>query len=392
MASIQEILTKILSAKFGRDVRQAIHDGIEQCYDDVTNPDLNTSAFETAVQSKIDDGSLAKLTIGDEAVTTEKLASKAVVTDKIEDKAITINKIGNDVWDYLQGNTRFSWEKVYTITEKSYGWHQLLTTQSNSSTHPINVKPSYENELLILRVVGTNPPESGKATIPILVFLKYGTTLLGTSIKASIGTSPNDMTGQSMTPDTLKGAGIDDDGILINTTNMGDSIGVGNDIYMIEIPIDDAYFKSNLLSNVLVSAKITEFVNSQNYKPSKNTLTVFSVYGDNVGTSGQYTSKYLFGYCLDNYSVGSLIESSELTSPDNVDPSNFRNMILSGGNPTELSDGAFVFGSPTSGNANLAYGNEIYYLEIPMNVESDLLIQTGGGLIGNYTDVSVEGM
>lgn len=34
MASIVEILAVILEAKFGRDVRQAIHDGIEQCYED----------------------------------------------------------------------------------------------------------------------------------------------------------------------------------------------------------------------------------------------------------------------------------------------------------------------------------------------------------------------
>ena len=36
MANIQEILTKILSSRYGKDMRQAIHDGIEQCYDDAT--------------------------------------------------------------------------------------------------------------------------------------------------------------------------------------------------------------------------------------------------------------------------------------------------------------------------------------------------------------------
>lgn len=36
MANIQEILTKILSSKYGKDMRQAIHDGIQQCYDDAT--------------------------------------------------------------------------------------------------------------------------------------------------------------------------------------------------------------------------------------------------------------------------------------------------------------------------------------------------------------------
>lgn len=74
MASkIEQYLNKILSSRFGKDVRQAIHDSIEQCYDDVTNPDLNTEAFETAVQNKIDDGSLALLTIPDGSITKEKL-------------------------------------------------------------------------------------------------------------------------------------------------------------------------------------------------------------------------------------------------------------------------------------------------------------------------------
>lgn len=72
-SSIQQFLNKILSSRYGKDVRQAIHDSIEQCYDDVTNPDLNTEAFETAVQNKIDDGSLALMTIPDGSITKEKL-------------------------------------------------------------------------------------------------------------------------------------------------------------------------------------------------------------------------------------------------------------------------------------------------------------------------------
>ena len=74
MASkIENFLNKILSSRYGKDVRQAIHDGIEQCYSDVTNPDLNVEAFETAVQNKIDDGSLALMAIPDGSITKEKL-------------------------------------------------------------------------------------------------------------------------------------------------------------------------------------------------------------------------------------------------------------------------------------------------------------------------------
>ena len=74
MASkIENFLNKILSSRYGKDVRQAIHDGIEQCYSDVTNPDLNVDAFETAVQNKIDSGALAAMTIADGSITKEKL-------------------------------------------------------------------------------------------------------------------------------------------------------------------------------------------------------------------------------------------------------------------------------------------------------------------------------
>lgn len=62
-SNIQELLTSILNTKLGKDMRQAIHDSIEQCYDDVTNPELNIDAFETAVQNKIDSGALAAMTI-----------------------------------------------------------------------------------------------------------------------------------------------------------------------------------------------------------------------------------------------------------------------------------------------------------------------------------------
>ena len=72
-SSIQQFLNKILSSRYGKDVRQAIHDGIEQCYSDVTNPDLNVDAFETAVQNKIDSGALAAMTIADGSITKEKL-------------------------------------------------------------------------------------------------------------------------------------------------------------------------------------------------------------------------------------------------------------------------------------------------------------------------------
>lgn len=102
-SNIQELLTAILNTKLGKDMRQAIHDGIKQCYDDVTNPDLNVDAFETAVQNKIDSGELAAMTLADKSVTSEKLADGAITQEKlvpgietdVKDGGVTEEKIAN---------------------------------------------------------------------------------------------------------------------------------------------------------------------------------------------------------------------------------------------------------------------------------------------------------
>ena len=84
MSNIGTYLNNILKAVYGKEVRQSIHDAISQCYDDVNNPDLNTGAFEKAVQNKIDSGEMAALALADESVTSKKLASGAVTREKLE--------------------------------------------------------------------------------------------------------------------------------------------------------------------------------------------------------------------------------------------------------------------------------------------------------------------
>lgn len=85
MAGIDQLLTQILNTKLGKDMRQAIHDSIAQCYDDVTSPELNVEAFEQAVQNKIDSGALATMTIPDGSITKEKLDPD--LNDEINDIA-----------------------------------------------------------------------------------------------------------------------------------------------------------------------------------------------------------------------------------------------------------------------------------------------------------------
>ncbi len=80
MSSIEQFLQSIRTAILARTVRNDIANAIEQCYDDVHNPTLNTEAIQAAVQAKIDAGQMAALTIGDHTITAVKLANGVIPT------------------------------------------------------------------------------------------------------------------------------------------------------------------------------------------------------------------------------------------------------------------------------------------------------------------------
>jgi len=78
MSAISNFLSFLRSAIYAIDVRDGIADAIEQCYNDVNNPTLKTEALEAALQTKIDEGEMAALTIGDHTITAEKLAQGVI--------------------------------------------------------------------------------------------------------------------------------------------------------------------------------------------------------------------------------------------------------------------------------------------------------------------------
>lgn len=78
MSAISNFLTFLRSAIYAIDVRDGIADAIEQCYNDVNNPTLKTEALEAALQTKIDEGEMAALTIGDGTITAAKFASGVI--------------------------------------------------------------------------------------------------------------------------------------------------------------------------------------------------------------------------------------------------------------------------------------------------------------------------
>ena len=84
MSAISTDINKIRNAVWADEVRESIAHGIEQCYSDVSNPTLQTEALEAALQTKIDEGEMAALTIGDGTITTAKIANGAVTQAKLD--------------------------------------------------------------------------------------------------------------------------------------------------------------------------------------------------------------------------------------------------------------------------------------------------------------------
>ena len=114
MSKISEALEAIMDPAniYGKDIRKAIHDGIEVCYDDVTSPALNSEAFKAAVQSKIDDGSIAAMTIGEKSLTGDKLADETITKDKLgEDVQAEFSSLKEDIVE-LQSDDGIGYKQI----------------------------------------------------------------------------------------------------------------------------------------------------------------------------------------------------------------------------------------------------------------------------------------
>lgn len=77
MSKISTLLSQILSAVYGKDVRQSIHDSIEQCYSDVSEgktiaDTAAENANTAAVQAKTD---------AEDAVSTMTTKTNAAIAD-----------------------------------------------------------------------------------------------------------------------------------------------------------------------------------------------------------------------------------------------------------------------------------------------------------------------
>lgn len=188
MTGIDQLLTQILNTKLGKDMRQAIHDSIAQCYDDVTSPELNVKAFEQAVQNKIDSGELATMTIPDGSITVEKLDSN--LSDSIDDIAdlkSALEQMEGSGWtstqiDLFEALTNVI---VYNSPDASDIVNSLITSLRNESSDV--PKDSYSVIYSLSNVVSSNITNSIKTGETYITTLNANSGYLLSIVSVKMG-------------------------------------------------------------------------------------------------------------------------------------------------------------------------------------------------------------
>jgi len=133
MSAISNFLTFLRSAIYAIDVRDGIADAIEQCYNDVNNPTLKTEALEAALQTKIDEGEMAALTIGDHTITAAKLAQGVIDnTLATSGAAADAAETGRQI-----GLLRADLVNQVGVFEKIEGYYINLTTDPVDLANPL---------------------------------------------------------------------------------------------------------------------------------------------------------------------------------------------------------------------------------------------------------------
>lgn len=183
MSKISEALNAIMDPAniYGKDIRKAIHDGIEVCYDDVTSPALNSEAFKAAVQSKIDDGSIAAMTIGEKSLTGDKLADETITKDKLgEDVQAEFSSLKEDL------NTIRDDLNNITVGGVTSGFVRALQELFSAVAYWDSSKitnPSAKISALSSYIGGGSGNPSGSATVT-------GIAVVWSATSADVGTDP----------------------------------------------------------------------------------------------------------------------------------------------------------------------------------------------------------
>lgn len=138
---IQEALDNILRTIRGKDVRQSIHDGIEQCYKDATgHPESVAAVIEENKQMQehldntpytiMEEGEKLDLpvyTINDEETSTASTWSSEKISKKIEEVIELVGKILNVNYQHKESDGTVYFDKAFNnvvmwiIIGKNYG-------------------------------------------------------------------------------------------------------------------------------------------------------------------------------------------------------------------------------------------------------------------------------
>lgn len=130
MSTIQENLEKILHAVFGRDVRQAIHDGIKNCYDDgiAGSEELNDvrngydgTSYPTAGEAVRSQFNSLNSELSEEK--TQRETADSTLQRNIENEKSARETADNAINAYLESHgTRLNNLEHYTIKVDSEGY------------------------------------------------------------------------------------------------------------------------------------------------------------------------------------------------------------------------------------------------------------------------------
>lgn len=85
MPTISQLLQYILSKRYGEEVRGAIHDAIEKCYQDVNSATLREDAFQAALQAAIDHGDIPGMVIADNSISGAKIQDGTIPLRKLSE-------------------------------------------------------------------------------------------------------------------------------------------------------------------------------------------------------------------------------------------------------------------------------------------------------------------
>lgn len=171
-SNIQEFLNKILSSRYGKDVRQAIHDGIHQCYEDATEDSTTidstlSNSGEAADAKATGDALKDKLNINQGSDKRGKIMLVGpdgnTIPDELPDESVTEEK--------LDPNARMWTTQRLSIISNKYQNSGYSGELFDQFTANINVFTDYidvsNHKTLYYRIYRTNMVTDGKVHIKI---------------------------------------------------------------------------------------------------------------------------------------------------------------------------------------------------------------------------------